>query len=96
MVRHVVCFKLKDNSAESKIKAKETLLSMKGRVDLLQNIEVGVDFLCSDRSYDVVLITDFLSREDLEAYQKDEFHCSVIKPYMHEVRTSSVAVDYEF
>ena len=96
MVRHIVCFKLKDNSIEAKEEAKKILLSMKGRIPYLKNIEVGCDYLGSERSYDVVLITDFCSKEDEAAYQKDEYHCSVVKPYMHEKRTASVAIDYEF
>ena len=43
MIKHIVCFKLKDNSEENKLKAKEVLLSMKGNVPMLRNIEVGVD-----------------------------------------------------
>ena len=69
MVRHIVMFKLKDNSPQSLEKAKEVLLSMKGNVSLLRGIEVGIDFLRSERSYDVVLITDFDTREDLALYQ---------------------------
>ncbi|MBO7151844.1 MAG: Dabb family protein, partial [Clostridia bacterium] len=32
MVKHIVLFKLKDNSAENCLKAKEVLLSMEGKV----------------------------------------------------------------
>ena len=95
MVRHIVCFKLKDNSFKAKEEAKKILLSMKGKVPLLVNIEVGCDYLCSERSYDVVLITDFNSKEDAQAYQNDEYHCSVVKKHMHSVAESSIAIDYE-
>ena len=53
MIKHVVCFKL--NDGESPEKAKEVLLSMQGNVPMLRGIEVGVDFLHSARSYDVIL-----------------------------------------
>ena len=96
MVRHIVCFKLKDNSAKAKEEAKNVLLSMKGKIPYLRNIEVGCDYLRSERSYDVVLITDFATKKDAEEYQKDEYHCSVVKPYMHEKRSDSVAIDYEY
>ena len=74
MIKHIVCFKLKD-SADAE-KAKETLLSMEGKVPQLRSIEVG-------------------SMQALEEYQRDEYHCSVVKPFMHAVRQTSVAVDYE-
>jgi hypothetical protein len=31
----------------------------------------------------------------LDEYQKDEYHCSIVKAHMHKVRESSIAVDYE-
>ena len=55
MIKHIVCFKLKDNSEEKKQEAKDMLLSMIGKVDLIKDIEVGTDFLSSERSYDIIL-----------------------------------------
>ena len=55
MMKHIVCFKLKDNSDENKNKTKEVLLSMKGNVPMMRDIQVGVDFLKSQRSYDIIL-----------------------------------------
>ena len=92
MIRHTVCFKLK--KGEDVEKAKEVLLSMKGNVPMLRGIEVGVDELHSERSYDLmltVLLDDFAA---LNEYQKDEYHCSVVKTHMHKVRESSIAIDY--
>lgn len=95
MIKHIVCFKLKNNSPEKKQEAADRLMSMKGKVDLIRDIEVGTDFLCSERSYDVILQVTLDSKEDLEKYQNDEYHCSYVKTYMHGVREASVAVDYE-
>lgn len=94
MIKHIVCFKLKDNSREECEKAREVLLSMKGNVELLRDIEVGVDFLHSPRSYDVILQVVLDDEKALEDYQKDEYHCSVVKKHMHAVAESSVAIDY--
>ena len=96
MVKYIVCFKLKDNSYNSCLKAKEVLMSMEGKVPQIVSINVGIDFLHSERSYDVILEVVVKTKEDLELYQKDAYHVSVVKPYMHSVRTTSVAVDYEF
>lgn len=95
MIKHIVCFKLKDSSDKSKQKAKEILLSMKGNVDTLKNIEVGTDFLCSDRSFDVILQVELESREALDIYQNDKYHCDVVKAYMHENTIKSIAIDYD-
>ncbi len=95
MIKHVVCFKLKDNSNESVNKAKEVLCSMKGRVPTIRNIFVGADFLHSERSYDIILEVEVDDKAALDEYQRDGYHCNVVKPYMHAVRESSVAVDVE-
>ena len=94
MIKHIVCFKM--DSEENTIKAKEILLSMIGKVPTAKKIEVGLDFLHSARSFDVILLVDLEDRKSLEDYQKDEYHCSVVKTFMHAHTTSSVAVDYEF
>lgn len=95
MIKHIVCFKLKNNSPEECERAAEILRSMAGNVPTLRGIEVGVDFLHSERSYDVVLSVLLDDREALEAYQNDPYHVSVVKKHMHAVRESSVAIDYE-
>lgn len=93
MVKHVVCFKLKEG--EDLYKAKEILLSMKENVPLLKGIKVNVDELRSPRSYDVILETlldDFVA---LDKYQKDAYHCNVVKTHMNAVSEKSITMDYQ-
>lgn len=96
MLKHIVCFKLKDNSEAECNKAKEILLSMKDNVPMLRNIEVGVDVLHSQRSYDIILQVTLDSFDDLDKYQNDAYHCNVVKKHMHAVAETSVALDYNF
>ncbi|MBO5494490.1 MAG: Dabb family protein [Eubacterium sp.] len=93
MIKHTVCFKLKDNSEAECKKAKDILLSMDGNVPLLRGIEVGIDFLHSPRSYDIILQVLLDDEKTLEDYQNDEYHCSVVKKHMHAVAESSIAID---
>lgn len=86
MVKHIVCFKLKESNDDNKAAAKERLLSMKGKVPMMKDIEVGTDFLGSQRSYDIILQVTLENREALDEYQKDDYHCSYVKPYMHEIQ----------
>lgn len=95
MIKHTVCFKLKDNSPEECNKAAQILRSMDGNVELLRGIEVGVDFLHSPRSYDIILQVLLDDEKALEEYQKDEYHCSVVKKHMHSVAEGSVAIDFK-
>ena len=94
MIKHIVCFKLKEG--ESVDKAIEVLSSMKGNVSLIKDMEVGKDFLKSPRSFDIILQVVLESKDALDAYQVDEYHCNVVKKHMHAVVEKSVAVDYEF
>ena len=93
MIKHIVCFKLKDNSEEEVKKAADILLSMQGNVPLLRGIEVGCDFLHSPRSYDIILQVLLDDEKALDDYQNDEYHCNVVKKHMHSVAESSVAID---
>ena len=93
MIKHIVCFKLKEG--ESVDKAIEVLSSMKGNVSLIKDMEVGKDFLKSPRSFDIILQVVLESKDALDAYQNDEYHCNVVKKHMHAVVEKSVAVDYE-
>ncbi len=94
MITHIVLFKLKDRSRGNVEKAMDVLLGMKGKIPQLRHLEVGLDVLHSQRSFDIALVTKFDSLEDLDAYQKHPVHVEVAK-CMTSVRKYSVAVDYE-
>ncbi len=94
MITHIVLFKLKDRSPRSIGKARDTLLGLKSKIPQLRHLEVGIDALRSERSYDIALVTKFDSLEELEAYQKHPVHLEVAK-YMTSVRESTATVDYE-
>ncbi len=94
MITHIVCFKLKDGSPESVARTAQVLRDMEGKIEELKYIEVGIDVLHSERSYDIALITKFESMEALGAYQVHPVHKKVIE-HMTEVREASVSVDFE-
>ena len=71
MVKHIVMYKLKEPTEINKQALKEKFLSMKGKIDLLVDIQSGVDEIKSDRSFDVVLVCEFKSMDDLEKYRVD-------------------------
>lgn len=97
MVKHVLFVKLKENTPEQYQKVKDLFLSMKEKIDFVREVTVGIDYLHSERSYDVVLELVVDSPEALEAYQVHPYHAGVVKPYITEVRDGiNVVVDYEF
>ncbi len=74
--------------------AKEKLLSMQGKVPSLEAIEVGIDFSRSPRSYDLALITQFQSKEDLEKYRIDPYHQEIVQ-WLKSIGAQTKVVDYE-
>jgi len=93
VITHVVLFKLKDPSADLD-EAVRRLRSLDGNVPVLRTLDVGVDALHSERSYDIGLIGTLDSLEDLATYQDDPFHREVAL-YMRSVSERAVTVDYE-
>ncbi|MBN2193969.1 MAG: Dabb family protein [Polyangiaceae bacterium] len=93
MFTHVVLFKLKDPAADTH-RVREGLLALQGQIPELRSLEVGVDRLRQDRSYDIALIARFDSRADHDAYQAHPAHRAFAE-FLIPLRVASVAVDYE-
>ena len=93
MVKHVVMYKLKEPTEQNAIALQQKFLSMKGKIDVLKDIQSGVDVLRSDRSFDVVLICQFDSLEDMEVYKTHEVHLPVMA-YVKSVVECSKSVDF--
>ncbi len=95
MVKHVLMIKLKEDCKDKAEELKALFLSMRGRVPQALEVESGVDFLHSGRSYDVLLCVTLEDRAALDAYLADEYHCEVVKPFVASVRETAAAVDFE-
>lgn len=95
MVRHIVMYKLINPTNENKQALVDKFLSMKGKIDLLVDINSGVDKVQSQRSFDVVLDCVFNSMEDLEKYRVHPVHLPVME-YVNGVVEKSHSVDYEY
>ena len=96
MIRHIVMFKIKDEFKDEIPQLVKNFQGMKGRIEGMLDLEAGADILHSERSYsyDLALITVFDSRASFDAYQTHPVHLPV-KKRMHEVRSASVACDFE-
>ena len=94
MIRHIVMFKIKDEFKDEIPRLVENFKGMKGRIEGMLDLEAGQDILHSERSYDLALTTVFEDRAAFDAYQTHPVHMPV-KKRMHEVRSASVACDFE-
>ena len=95
MVKHIVMFKLQDKNKANIEKVVKALKSLEGNIDVLRSVEIGVDFTESERSYDIVLTTEFDNREGLKAYSPHPNHLPVAET-IRSICSGSVVVDYEF
>ena len=94
MVKHIVMFKLAKKSQESLDQAMMALNSLRGNIETLKYLELGNDFLGSERSYDIVLTAFFDDREGLKAYAGHKNHLPVVDK-MRSLCSASIVVDYE-
>ena len=99
MVKHIVMWKLKEQAhggtrEQNAEKIKAMLEALPVKIGVIRNLEVGFDFLKSDASADVILITELDSKEDLEAYRVHPDHQAVI-PFIQEVVQERRVVDFE-
>jgi len=95
MIKHIVLFKFKEASPAVIDTAVSKLRNLEGKVESLRSIEVGIDLIRSERSYDVALIATFDDMDGLQAYQVHPEHVKVID-YIATVKESTIAVDYEY
>ncbi|MGY0373264.1 Dabb family protein [Clostridium sp. JNZ J1-5] len=95
MFTHVVFFKLKEPTIDNLEKARRLLVDMEGKIEQLKGLEVGVDVVRSERSYDIALITRFDSKKDMDDYQVHPYHVNEVLKNLKPMLQSSAAVDYE-
>lgn len=100
MIRHVVMFKFLEN-AEGRTKEENVRLTadmlnaLQGVVPTLKASNVYIGAACADKSNcDLLLISDFDSFEDLQAYIVHPRH-KAVGEFMRPLRESRACVDFE-
>lgn len=99
MIRHIVMFKLKDfkDESEKKIAAHEVIKRLDElplKIDVIRKYEAGIDIRKLAWSYDIVLIMDFDTMEDLETYTIHPVHQEFIT-FNKDYSVEKVCIDYE-
>ena len=95
-VKHIVMWKIEgDNKEDRALKIKEALESLRGKIEGLLAIEVGIDFSKTADSSDILLYTEFKDKAALDAYGTNPEHLKVI-PIIKELRGTGErrVVDY--
>ena len=99
MVKHIVMFKFMEEAegrtkAENVNIAKDMLEALQGTVPTLKSSEVKINTGSAD-NHDLILIADYDSYEDLQAYIIHPAH-KAVGEFMKKVRLSRACVDYEY
>ncbi len=92
MLTHIVLFKLKDRAVIDTARAR--LAALEGRIKPLRSLEVGVDVVMGERSFDIALVATFDDRAGLEAYRTHPLHVEVAD-YIKAASEAVVSVDYD-
>lgn len=98
MIKHIVMWKFKDfaegcSKEENAQKIKAMLESLKGRIEQIVYLEVGINSNSSDMAYDAVLISEFEDEQKLKEYKSHPEHVKV-SDFVAKVRENRVVVDY--
>ena len=99
MIKHIVMWKFKEN-AEGRTKlenmklVRTSLYNLFGLIPQIKKMEIGFDFGQTPMSYDMMLYTEFLTKEDLDIYAVDEDHAKV-KKIVAATTEARVVLDYE-
>jgi heme-degrading monooxygenase HmoA len=98
MIKHIVMWKLKEyaegaDRAANAARMKQQLLACAGIVPGILKLEVGLAEAGLEATYDVLLYSEFDSREALDAYQSHPQH-QALKPFFSAVREARQCMDY--
>ena len=98
MVKHIVMWKLKDfaegaDKAANALKMKQKLESCAHLVPGTLAFEVKLPEPGLEATYDIVLYSEFDSKESLDAYADHPLHAA-IKPFIGAVRAERQCMDY--
>jgi len=98
MLKHIVMWQFKDEAegktkAENLLHVKKLLESLPGRIPFIRKLEVGMNEYPSSMAFDMVLVTEFDSKEDLDLYAVHPEHVKVSE-FVGKVRSARGVVDY--
>jgi hypothetical protein len=99
MIKHIVFWRLKQDLTPADREAalqriKQAFEALPGKIPGLTHIEIGFDYGRGPEASDIVLYSEFESREALAGYDVHPEHKALI-PMVREVRTEKRVVDYE-
>lgn len=94
MITHVVLFRFHDNARERIDEAAAAFRALENTIGELVSVRSGRNVLPSDRAYDLCLLIEVRSLDDLAAYRAHPDHHAVAA-WVDECSASTISVDFE-
>jgi len=94
MIINNLLLKLKNKDTDTIKKTQEVLLSLKGKIEVLLDIQVEINIRPGQSNYDIILITKFASLEDLDKYLVHPKHLEVAE-FIGSVLDTQASVCYK-
>lgn len=96
MIRHICMFQLKEENKEEHLKMILEKVQILKDIEQIQSFDVVVNAKeASSKNYDLSLIFDFQSIEDLNIYRDHPLHVA-FRSFITPLRDLRACIDYEF
>ncbi len=99
MIKHIIMWKLYDEAegfskTENADRIKLILEELPNQIPEIVKLEVGVNISNSEIAYDIVLYSEFESKDDLQIYREHSTHIALVD-FIKNLRSKRHVVDYE-
>ena len=100
MIRHIIMFKFlevknEDDRLQKINRMKAAFSPLRNIINVVESYEVAINEKKTDFSYDVAIISEYISWENLEIYIKHPEHQKAIES-CKDIKKDKAVVDYEF
>lgn len=97
MVEHVVLLKIRNGTADEKIKAMtDALENLIKVIPQLVEIHAGINFSDRNKGYRIMLVSRFMNQEDLSVYMAHPEHKRVVSEYIEPIREDVLVGDLSY
>jgi len=100
MIRHIIMFKLtdvKDNEdrMQKVDKIKSAFMPLRNIINVVESYEIAINKRDTEFSYDIAIISEYITWNDLETYLKHPEHQKAIE-ICKDIKKDKAVIDYEF
>lgn len=96
-IRHIVMWRVRGETRQerhdARLKVKEAFEGLRGRIDGMTHVEVGMDISEVEYACDIVLVTEFSNADALKSYASHPEHLRV-REELGDLRIARHQVDY--